>query len=303
MSDTDTRFPRVTIQFCTQCKWNLRAAYFAQELLQTFSTTLGEISLLPSTGGVFKVDIYTRASSSTSRPPAATNHPSPHVQRTSLWERSTDGGFPETKELKRRVRDVIDPGRGLGHVDRDYPSPKNKEQSSPPESVQAQASTEESSSAAWAGEREESVQRLVAREAAAVVDAAVAGETVEGGKTKTQAPQESSSTEQQDTPLPRPRDIASRAARVSHSPGSDVQQPHQREWGAKDSDRTVPGGGGVGGTKPGTREREEQRVAEEDVRTAPAVKDANMEVQDGERGRGEVEGEGAAGGKRCEDCE
>lgn len=37
-----------------------------------------------------------------------------------LWDRKTDGGFPETKELKRRVRDVIEPGRDLGHVDRDY---------------------------------------------------------------------------------------------------------------------------------------------------------------------------------------
>lgn len=37
-----------------------------------------------------------------------------------LWDRKTDGGFPETKELKRRVRDLVEPGRGLGHVDRDY---------------------------------------------------------------------------------------------------------------------------------------------------------------------------------------
>lgn len=37
-----------------------------------------------------------------------------------LWDRKVDGGFPETKELKRRVRDVISPERDLGHVDRDY---------------------------------------------------------------------------------------------------------------------------------------------------------------------------------------
>jgi len=37
-----------------------------------------------------------------------------------LWDRREDGGFPETKELKRRVRDVIEPGRDLGHVDRDH---------------------------------------------------------------------------------------------------------------------------------------------------------------------------------------
>lgn len=27
MAESDVRLPRVTIQFCTQCKWNLRAAY------------------------------------------------------------------------------------------------------------------------------------------------------------------------------------------------------------------------------------------------------------------------------------
>jgi hypothetical protein len=44
-----------------------------------------------------------------------------------LWDRREDGGFPETKELKRRVRDVIEPGRDLGHVDRDHG--KKKEES------------------------------------------------------------------------------------------------------------------------------------------------------------------------------
>lgn len=45
------------------------------------------------------------------------------AQRTILlWDRKTEGGFPEVKELKRRVRDVIQPGRDLGHVDRTKPS-------------------------------------------------------------------------------------------------------------------------------------------------------------------------------------
>lgn len=46
---------------------------------------------------------------------AASSDPSP---RKLLWDRKTEGGFPEVKELKRRVRDVIDPQRDLGHVDR-----------------------------------------------------------------------------------------------------------------------------------------------------------------------------------------
>ncbi|MFP3802505.1 SelT/SelW/SelH family protein, partial [Paraburkholderia sp. SIMBA_027] len=35
-----------------------------------------------------------------------------------IWERKRDGGFPGPKELKQRIRDVIDPERDLGHVDK-----------------------------------------------------------------------------------------------------------------------------------------------------------------------------------------
>jgi len=34
-----------------------------------------------------------------------------------LWDRKLHGGFPEVKGLKRAVRDYVQPGRGLGHVD------------------------------------------------------------------------------------------------------------------------------------------------------------------------------------------
>ncbi|KAJ4405547.1 hypothetical protein N0V82_010304 [Gnomoniopsis sp. IMI 355080] len=107
------------------CKWNLRAAYFAQELLSTFSTSLGEVALQPSTGGTFIVEIFHQPPTSSSVPssssPPIPSHPAIHA--TTLWDRTTDGGFPETKELKRRVRDVIEPGRNLGHVDRDHARP------------------------------------------------------------------------------------------------------------------------------------------------------------------------------------
>ncbi|TVY44139.1 Guanine nucleotide-binding protein subunit gamma [Lachnellula subtilissima] len=102
--------PRVTIQFCTQCKWMLRAAYFAQELLSTFSTSLGEVALQPSTGGTFVVHLYHANPSSSGDEPVT-------MQKHLLWDRKAEGGFPETKELKRRVRDIIDPSRNLGHVD------------------------------------------------------------------------------------------------------------------------------------------------------------------------------------------
>lgn len=90
---------------------------FAQELLSTFSLSLGEVALQPSTGGTFIVTIHHLSTS----PASASSSTSPaSVQSTTLWDRKTDGGFPETKELKRRVRDVIDPSRDLGHVDRHH---------------------------------------------------------------------------------------------------------------------------------------------------------------------------------------
>ncbi|KUJ21124.1 uncharacterized protein LY89DRAFT_681731 [Mollisia scopiformis] len=111
-------FPRVTIQFCTQCKWMLRAAYFAQELLSTFSTSLGEVALQPSTGGTFVVHLYNAVPDGSGVEGKVT------IQQHLLWDRKAEGGFPETKELKRRVRDIIDPSRDLGHVDGKKSTPK-----------------------------------------------------------------------------------------------------------------------------------------------------------------------------------
>jgi selenoprotein W-related protein len=40
--------PRVEIEYCTQCRWLLRAAWLAQELLTTFEHELGEVALVPN---------------------------------------------------------------------------------------------------------------------------------------------------------------------------------------------------------------------------------------------------------------
>ncbi|MCG4255372.1 SelT/SelW/SelH family protein [Acetobacter senegalensis] len=88
--------PRVSIRYCTQCNWLLRAGWMAQELLSTFGQELGEVALIPDTGGRFEIRV------------------SDHV----IWERKQDGGFPDVKELKQRVRNVIAPERDLGHIDR-----------------------------------------------------------------------------------------------------------------------------------------------------------------------------------------
>lgn len=88
--------PRVEIEYCTQCRWLLRAAWLAQELLTTFSDDLREVALLPGTGGVLEV----------------------RVNGETIFSRAEQGRFPEAKELKQRVRDLVDPGRDLGHSDR-----------------------------------------------------------------------------------------------------------------------------------------------------------------------------------------
>ncbi|KAI9675124.1 MAG: hypothetical protein M1817_001532 [Caeruleum heppii] len=108
---------------------------FAQELISTFSTALGEVSLIPATGGVFTVeichiDIAAEAEAEAERAGAQEDRGEEgdaqaerqkeremRVEKRVLWDRKVEGGFPETKELKRRVRDVIQPGRDLGHVD------------------------------------------------------------------------------------------------------------------------------------------------------------------------------------------
>jgi selenoprotein W-related protein len=40
------------------------------------------------------------------------------VDGVPVWSRATDGGFPEPTVVKRAVRDVVAPGRSLGHSDR-----------------------------------------------------------------------------------------------------------------------------------------------------------------------------------------
>lgn len=112
-TSSDPILPRVAITYCKQCRWLLRAAYYAQELLSTFSTVIGEIALIPATGGVFTVTLtyQTRVRKG--------DKDEPEVKSVLLWDRKTQG-FPETKVLKQRVRDYLEPGRDLGHSDTSY---------------------------------------------------------------------------------------------------------------------------------------------------------------------------------------
>jgi predicted Rdx family selenoprotein len=92
----------------------LRAAYFGQELLSTFNTSIGEIALIPATGGVFTIHLtYVPTDVSESNDTTVPLSP----KEVLLWDRKTEG-FPDVKILKQRVRDHIDPARSLGHVDK-----------------------------------------------------------------------------------------------------------------------------------------------------------------------------------------
>lgn len=68
--------PRIVIEYCTQCRWMLRAAWYAQELLTTFQGQIGEVALKPSSGGNFFVTLYSKGESKL------------------LWNRKERNGFP-----------------------------------------------------------------------------------------------------------------------------------------------------------------------------------------------------------------
>ena len=74
----------------------MRAGWTAQELLTTFQDEIGEVALIPGTGGVFEV----------------------RVDGKTIWSRKGEGRHAELTELKQRLRDIIAPDKALGHSDK-----------------------------------------------------------------------------------------------------------------------------------------------------------------------------------------
>jgi selenoprotein W-related protein len=87
---------KIEIRYCTQCHWMLRAAWMGQELLTTFEQDIESVALAPGTGGVFDITI----------------------DGALVWSRKEAGRFPDIKELKQLVRDVVAPDKDLGHSER-----------------------------------------------------------------------------------------------------------------------------------------------------------------------------------------
>jgi len=95
----------ISIEFCDRCRWLHRATWVQTELFLTFPPpTIESVALVPrnteETAGRFRVWL-----SRGSHPPEL------------MWDRKVEGGFPELKILKQRIRDHIQPGKSLGHSD------------------------------------------------------------------------------------------------------------------------------------------------------------------------------------------
>jgi selenoprotein W-related protein len=89
--------PTVIIEYCPKCNWMMRAAYMAQELLTTFIDDVYGVTLVPSeVSGRYTISI----------------------DNVVLFDRKTEGRFPEIKELKQLVRDKVNPEKSLGHSDK-----------------------------------------------------------------------------------------------------------------------------------------------------------------------------------------
>jgi len=89
--------PTISIEYCPKCGWMLRAAYMAQELLSTFTEEIHGVLLQPSeTGGSYII----------------------RIDNNIVFDRKEQGRFPEIKELKQLVRDVVSPEKSLGHSDK-----------------------------------------------------------------------------------------------------------------------------------------------------------------------------------------
>ncbi|MSQ80267.1 MAG: SelT/SelW/SelH family protein [Candidatus Methylopumilus sp.] len=92
---TKPKTHQIEIQFCTQCGWLSRASWMMQEILTTFQDEILSVTLMPTSGGVFEI----------------------FLNKEKIYSRSDFGGFLDIKDIKKLIRDKINPERNLGHTD------------------------------------------------------------------------------------------------------------------------------------------------------------------------------------------
>lgn len=85
--------PEIYIEYCTGCRFVVRATWIAEELLFTFGERLGAVALVPRSGGVFVVRLGAEV----------------------LFDKAVEGRFPDPRELRAVIRDRIAPELDLGH--------------------------------------------------------------------------------------------------------------------------------------------------------------------------------------------
>ncbi|GAA5830691.1 hypothetical protein JCM5353_004089 [Sporobolomyces roseus] len=127
--------PRVVIEFCDRCRWLHRATWTQTELFLTFppplppsdspqtpespQAGLKAITLVPrnapETGGRFRVWLMRDQGED-----ASGERKEEDKKRgwELVWDRKIEGGFPEMKGLKQRIRNLIAPKQDLGHSDK-----------------------------------------------------------------------------------------------------------------------------------------------------------------------------------------
>ncbi|GAA5862494.1 hypothetical protein JCM1840_004201 [Sporobolomyces johnsonii] len=154
-----SELPRVVIEFCDRCRWLHRATWTLTELFLTFPppvpspdadsaatppSGLRAISLVPrnspETGGRFRVWLLRDKGA---RGTGAAEYGGTQASWKGwelCWDRKIEGGFPEMKQLKQRIRNLISPKQHLGHSDK--PAKGSKEGGQPSVDVQ-QAATEQ----------------------------------------------------------------------------------------------------------------------------------------------------------------
>lgn len=110
--------PKVSIEYCARCKWQNRAIWYLQEILQTFGDPEGsfvaEVSVVPSYDqpGLFRVTTTS----------AEGKEAIVYWRRMKKLDEAQDeayyfDGFPDSKLLKVLIRNELFPGQQMGHVD------------------------------------------------------------------------------------------------------------------------------------------------------------------------------------------